>query len=98
VVSISWRGSSGSELSWGKVVDEEYLRYEVADDRPAQASARGEARTEVHLDGRLLIFTSVLELTGDERSLHYSYRRELRRDGVLIRERSWQRRFRRDGH
>jgi uncharacterized protein len=96
--SIWWRGSSGGEFPWGRVTDEEYLRYEVHDDRPAQACARGEARTEIHLDGRLLILTSVLELAGDETSLRYRFRRELRRDGELIRERSWDRRFPRDGH
>jgi hypothetical protein len=96
--SISWRGSAGTEYPWGTVTDEEYLRYEVADDRPAQASARGEARTEIHLADRLLIFSSVLDLAGDETSLRYRFRRELRRDGVLIRERSWDRRFRRNGH
>jgi len=79
-------------------VDEEYLRYEVDDTRPAQASARGEARTEIHLPDRLLIFSSELDLNGDEESLRYRFRRQLRRDGVLIRERSWERRFRRDGH
>jgi hypothetical protein len=70
----------------------------VHDARPASASAHGEARTEIHLPGRLLIISSVLDLGGDERSLHYSFRRELRRDGTLIRERSWQRRYPRDGH
>jgi hypothetical protein len=79
-------------------VDEEYLRYEVDDDHPAEASARGEARTEVHLPDRLLIFSSVLDLDGDTESLRYRFRRELRKDGELIRERSWERRFRRDGH
>ena len=49
--AVSWRGTSGSQFPWGRVVDEEYLRYEVHDDRPAEASAHGEARTEVHLDG-----------------------------------------------
>ena len=96
--SIAWRGTAGNVLRWGKVVDEEYLRYEVDDDRPAEASARGEARTEVHLPDRLLIFSSFLDLDGDADSLRYRFRRELRRDGVLIRERSWERRFRRDGH
>jgi len=96
--AISWRGTAGSEYPWGRVVDEEYLRYEVADDRPAEASARGEARTEVHLPGRLLVFSSALDLDGDAESLRYRFRRELRRDGVLIRERQWERRFRRDGH
>ncbi len=96
--SLSWRGSSGSEFGWGRVTDEEYLRYEVHDDRPALASARGEARTEIHLPGRLLVLASVLELAGDETSLRYRFRRELRRDGELIRERSWDRRFPRHGH
>ena len=80
------------------MVDEEYLRYQVDDTRPAEASARGEARTEVHLPGRLLVFSSVLDLDGDAESLRYRFRRELRRDGILIRERRWERRFRRDGH
>ena len=93
-----WRGSTGTEFPWGRVVDEEYLRYSVHDARPASASLRGEARTEFHLDGRLLIATSVLDLDSDEESLRYSYRRELRRDGMVIRERSWQRHYPRDGH
>lgn len=98
VASISWRGTAGNEYPWGRVVDEEYLRYEVADGRPADASARGEARTEVHLPDRLLVFSSALDLDGDAESLRYRFRRELRRDGLLVRERSWERRFRRDGH
>ncbi len=96
--AIWWRGADGSEFAWGRVTDEEFLRYEVHDDRPAQASAHGEARTEIHLDGRLLILTSVLDLDGDENALRYRYRRELRENGVLIRERSWERRYPRDGH
>jgi predicted acyl esterase len=95
--AIWWRGSTGTEFPWGRVVDEEYLRYSVHDARPASASARGEARTEFHLHGRLLIATSVLDIDSDEESLRYSYRRELRRDGMVIRERSWQRRYPRDG-
>jgi uncharacterized protein len=93
-----WRGSTGTEFGWGRVVDEEYLRYSVHDERPADATAHGEARTEIHAGGRVLIALSVLDLGGDEDSLRYSYRRELRCDGILIRERSWQRRYPRDAH
>ncbi len=91
--AVSWRGTSGSQFPWGRVVDEEYLRYEVHDDRPAEASAHGEARTEVHLAGRLLVTSSTLDLDGDATSLRYRFRRELRSDGAVIRERSWERRF-----
>jgi uncharacterized protein len=96
--AIWWRGTTTTEFGWGRVTDEEYLRYDVADDRPASASAHGEARTEIHLDGRLVIVTSVLDLDGDSESLRYRFRRELRENGTLIRERSWTRRYRRDGH
>jgi uncharacterized protein len=96
--AIWWRAGSANDFPWGRIFDEEYLRYEVHDDRPANASARGEARTEIHLDGRLLIATSVLDLDGDETSIRYRYRRELRCNGTLVREHSWDRRFRRDGH
>ena len=96
--SIWWRGSSGTEFPWGRITDEEYLRYEVHDDQPARACARGEARTEIRLAGRLLVLTSALDLSGDQTSLHYEFRRELRQDGELVRERSWQRRFPRHGH
>lgn len=96
--AIWWRGTTTTEFGWGRVTDEEYLRYEVTDDRPASAAAHGEARTEIHLGGRLLIVTSVLDLDGDSESLRYRFRRELRENGVLIRERSWARRYRRDGH
>ena len=92
-VAVSWRGASGSHFAWGRVVDEEYLRYEVHDERPAQACAHGEARTEVHLDGRLLVMSSTLDLDGDATSLRYRFRRELRSDGLVIRERAWERRF-----
>jgi len=96
--AISWRGNTTTQFDWGRVTDEEYLRYEVHDDNPAGASARGEARTEIHLAGRLVVVSSVLELEGNEESLRYSFRRELRENGVLIRERHWQRRYARDGH
>ena len=95
--AIWWRGTTGTEFGWGRVTDEEYLRYDVQDARPASASAHGEARTEIQLDGRLLTVTSLLDLDGDEESLRYRFRRELRQDGMLVRERSWQFRYPRDG-
>jgi putative CocE/NonD family hydrolase len=96
--AIWWRAGTGGEYPWGRVTDEEHLRYEVHDARPAAASARGEARTEIHLADRLIILESALDLDSDERSLRYRFRRELRLDGMLIRERSWERHYPRDGH
>ena len=91
--AVSWRGTSGTDFPWGRVVDEEYLRYEVNDARPANARAHGAARTEIHLPGRLLVASSTLDLAGDEAALRYRFRRELRCNGALIRAREWARRF-----
>jgi uncharacterized protein len=96
--AVWWRGCTTTEFGWGRVTDEEYLRYEVNDDHPAGAAAHGAARTEIHLDGRLIVVTSVLDLDGDEESLRYRFRRELRENGLLTRERNWERRYPRDGH
>jgi uncharacterized protein len=89
--AVWWRGTSGTEFGWGRVVDEEYLWYQVSDADPAHAAARGQAQTEIQLPGRLLTFSSVLELDSDLTTLRYRYRRELRQDGLLLRERSWER-------
>jgi uncharacterized protein len=95
--SIWWRGASATQFGWGRVTDEEYVRYDVRDDDPARASAHGEARTEVQLDGRLLTLASELGLDGDSESLRYRFRRELCQDGAVIRERCWERRYPRQG-
>ena len=97
-VLTSWSGTSGAEFGWGTTIDTEQLAYQVADDDPARASAHGEARTEIRLPGRTLILQSVLDLDGDAEFLHYRFRRQLLSDERLVRERGWERRFRRDGH
>jgi hypothetical protein len=95
--AIWWRGTSGSEFSWGRVVDEEYLRSEVADIDPAHASMRGQARTEIHVADRVVIMDSELTIGSDESRLRYRYQRQLRENGLLIRERRWERTFPRIG-
>ncbi|MHB1875019.1 MAG: CocE/NonD family hydrolase [Streptosporangiaceae bacterium] len=97
-VLASWAGTSGAEFGWGTTIDTEQLAYQVADDDPARASAHGEARTEIRLPGRTLILSSALDLDGDAEFLRYRFRRQLLSDGRLVRERGWERRFRRDGH
>ncbi len=97
-VLASWSGTSGADFGWGTTIDTEQLAYQVADDDPARASAHGEARTEVRLPGRTLILQSVLDLDGDAEFLRYRFRRQLLSDGRLVRERGWERRFRRAGH
>ena len=92
-VSVSWRGTSGSEFPWGRVVDEEYRRYEAHGTTGPRRPPRTARRVPRCTYGRLLVTTSTLDLDGDETSLRYRFRRNLRSDGLVIRERTWDRRF-----
>jgi hypothetical protein len=70
--------------------------YHVDDARPAESAAEGEAESVEKLADRVLTYRGHLRLTSDAAALHYSYRRELLRDGVLLRTRSWQEDIQRD--
>jgi transposase len=92
----SWVGRSKAGFPWGRQDFLERLAFEVGDDAPARASARGEAETVVSLDKRTLLWRSDLELRSDGEAFHYRYRRELHENGRPIRERRWEERFPRD--
>ena len=72
-----WTGDWSSAFPWGRTRGTEELRFEVADDDPAHASAWGEAVTEVDLPGRALRWRGVIDLSGDETTFRYRYTREL---------------------
>ena len=91
-----WNGDWASEFPWGRTGGTEELRFEVADDDPAHASAWGEAVTEVDLPGRALRWRGVTELSGDETTFRYRYTRELWSNGELMRTRTWDERIPRD--
>ncbi len=46
----------------------------------------------------MLAWSAQLEVSSDARNFTYRLKRELRKDGVLIREKTWQETFPRDHH
>ena len=93
-----WRGSSVGEFPWGRVEDVEHLTYDVDDARPERAKVTGAAVTTITLKDRVLAWSAQLEVSSDARNFTYRLKRELRKDGVLIREKTWQETFPRDHH
>lgn len=91
-----WSGDWSSEFPWGRTRGTEELRFEVADDDPAHASAWGEAVTEVDLPGRSLRWRGVIDLSSDETAFVYRCTRELRENGEVLRTRTWEERVPRD--
>ena len=65
------------------------MTYDVADAHPESARTAGDAETTITLPDRKLSWKVHLEVTSDATSFHYKLRRQLRKDGVLIREKSW---------
>ena len=74
----------------------ERLAYDVADAHPEAASIAGEGSTTIALPGRVLVWRAQLEVRSDAKSFFYRLRRELSRDGVVLREKTWQETIPRD--
>ncbi|MBV8343096.1 MAG: hypothetical protein JO173_12025 [Gammaproteobacteria bacterium] len=87
--TMTWRGTTAMDFPWGSFAHSEQLSYHVADARPEGASVEGEAESTEKLAGQVLTYRGHLRISGDAATLHYSYTRELLRDGALVRTRSW---------
>lgn len=91
-----WSGGSETSYPWGSVTLEERMAYDVEDAHPEAAAVSGEGTTTIALPGRVLAWRARLEIRSDEKNFSYRLRRELSKDGVVIREKVWQETFPRD--
>jgi hypothetical protein len=57
---------------------------------------QGEAETAFVLKGRTLTWRGHLRVTTDQQNFCYKYTRELLKDGVLIKSKTWQEKITRD--
>jgi predicted acyl esterase len=81
---------SATRFPWGEQSSSERIIHEARDDRPEQASVRGEYRTTVTLPERTLTFEIDVELRSDRESFHYVNVKRLLKDGVLVREKRFE--------
>jgi len=72
------------------------LRFEVKDAHPEIASAHGEGEADVDLPDRKLCWTVTLDVRSDKTNFYYKFRRRLRKNGQVIREKTWQETIPRD--
>jgi uncharacterized protein len=94
--TVLWKGKMGSEYPWGKETDLEKLTYEIEDTHPEVNAIHGEAETTLELKNRVLVWSGHLSLTSDTKNFFYRYTRELRRDGALIKTKTWEETIPRD--
>jgi len=88
--------TSAGRMPWGEEHNTESITHEAGDGDPAKTSVRGEYMTEVKLKDRTLRWECVVAFRSDRESFHYSSTRRLKKDGVLVREKSWEQTIPRD--
>jgi predicted acyl esterase len=94
--TVLWKGKMGAEYPWGKETDLEKLTYEIEDAHPEVNMVQGEAETTLNLEDRVLVWSGQLSFRSDANNFYYKYIRELRKDGVLIKTKSWEETMPRD--
>ena len=94
--TVLWKGKMGAQYPWGKETDLEKLIYEIEDAHPDVNVIQGEAETTFDLKDRVLVWSGHLTFTSDAKNFFYKYTRELRKDGNLIKTKTWEKTIPRD--
>ena len=94
--TVLWKGKMGAEYPWGKETDLEKLMYEIEDAHPDVNVIQGDAETTFDLKGRVLVWSGHLSFRSDAQHFFYKYTRELRKDGILIKTKTWEKAIPRD--
>jgi hypothetical protein len=94
--SVVLSNDSATEYPWGIVEIAERTTHATHDRDPASSSVVGDYTITVRLPDRVLQFQGMIDFRSDRDDFHLDYTRRLRRDGVLIREKSWSETFPRD--
>jgi putative CocE/NonD family hydrolase len=89
VSTVTWRGTTAMSFPWGAFEHSEQIVYHLEDAHPESAWAQGEGESVERLKDRVLTYRGHLSLTSDATTFHYAFTRELLRDGVVIRTRTW---------
>jgi hypothetical protein len=94
--TVYWKGKAETDYPWGKEIDYERLTYDADDAHPDVCSVLGEAESIFALKGRELRWRGHLSVTTDQKNFYYKYRRELLKDGQMVKQKTWQETIPRD--
>ncbi len=93
---VTATNASASRFPWGEEHNTETITHEAEDDHPEATSVRGEYATTVKLEDRTLLWENHVEIRSDRLNFYYASTKRLLKDGVLLREKSWQETIPRD--
>ncbi len=81
---------SAYRFPWGERYETEVITHESNDNHPDTTSVRGQYTTTLKLKDRTLRWESTVVWRSDREKFYYTGSRRLLKDGVLVRERSWE--------
>jgi hypothetical protein len=81
---------------WGTYYGRGFRKFEVQDDHPELASYIGNNDFRVQLPNRELIWHTEWDLHSDRTNFYYLFKRQLRENGKVIREKEWKETIPRD--
>jgi len=81
--------STSNQYPWGIQHTSDSLIYKLSDNDPAHASVQSIYKVSIEQDGRILKFTGILDLTSDEKTYFYRYKRTIHENGELKKEKDW---------
>ena len=93
---VTATNTSALKYPWGEELNTEKIVHEAEDDHPEAASVRGEYSTTVILPGRTLRWEINVHFRSDRDHFYYTGIRRLFKDGVLLREKTWEKTIPRD--
>jgi hypothetical protein len=89
-------GKSSEIYPWGKETDLEKLTYWADDNHPETSSILGEADTTIVFKDRMLLWRGRLNFSSDAKNFYYKYTRELLKDGLMVKTKTWEETIPRD--
>jgi hypothetical protein len=93
---VTWSGKSSETYPWGKETDSEAITYLADDHRPETSSVQADAEIVMALKQRTLRWQGHLTLSSDAKNFYYKYTRELFKDNVPFKQKTWEETIPRD--
>jgi len=93
---VTATNDSAARYPWGEERNTEIIVHEAEDGHPETTSVRGEYSTTVTLPDRTLRWESRVQFRSDGKNFYYTGVRRLLKDGVLLREKTWEQKIPRD--
>ena len=87
--TVTWRGTTEMHFPWGSFDHSEQLIYHVDDADPAISAVEGEGESVEKLSDRVLTYRGHVTVKSDATTFDYTFTRELLRDGLVVRTKSW---------